>query len=104
MMSDCLSNLDKCKASCCKVLAFTLPGYLGRDLIDYYIKHGCNVKKISRDLTRILVPIVCPQLDPKTNLCKLHNTPDKPRLCVMQDAETMRSGRFYCTEGCIYGN
>ena len=99
-VSDCLLNLKNCNASCCRVIVFYNYGYMTEQLRDYYIKHGCKVEKINRELTRIIVPSICNQLDTNTNLCKLHGLPEKPVSCQRLDSETMKSGRYYKTEGC----
>ena len=103
-MNKCLDNLNICRASCCKWLPFYHHGFMSADLKDYYEKHGCKLERIKRDLYRIIVPCVCPQLDPVTCLCKLHGTAEKPKLCVDQNEETIKTGRYYLTEGCIYKN
>lgn len=103
-MSDCLSNLDKCKASCCKVIVFEWKGYMPQTYADYYLKHGCKLKRVSRDSIKVIVPSVCRYLDQDTSLCTLHDTNDKPLLCRKLDHTTYKSGGFHITEGCIYGN
>lgn len=102
-LSDCEKNLHICKASCCKVLVFNVSGFMTKEMKDYYLKHGCKLKRISRNVIRVVVPSICNQLDPKTNLCRLHNSPEKPSLCIKLNADTMKEDKFYCTEGCIYG-
>jgi len=98
-----MSNLGVCKASCCRVLSFVIETYMSDKLRDYYTKHGCKIERVGRNRWNIVVPCICPQLDPETNLCKLHGTDEKPKLCVEMNEKTMENGRYYCTEGCIYG-
>lgn len=97
----CLDNLHICKASCCKVLPFDKLGYFPEALKDYYIKHGCKVIRLKRDLHRILVPMRCPQLD-DNNLCKLHDTAEKPHYCSLLNKDTANDECVHLTEGCIY--
>jgi len=74
-----MSNLDKCKAACCRWLVFgDFP--LTRDHIHYYETHGCKVERVARGRYKIRVPVSCPQLG-DDNLCRLHGTKQKPTIC-----------------------
>jgi len=103
MTKACLDNLDKCKASCCRMLSFNLNVCIGHPLEDYYRKHGLKVTRLDRNTITILVPNICKQLDTETNLCKLHDTGKKPYYCRALNKKTIQNGQFYITEGCIYG-
>ena len=95
----CTDNLDKCKASCCKVLPFYVKSFPGDIWEDYYIKHGLEFTRISRTLIKVLVPYDCKQLD-ESNLCKLHGSEDKPSLCKALNEKTATN--YHITDGCIY--
>ena len=99
----CLENLHICNASCCRELSFDQGGHMTDMIKDYYTKHGCKVIRLSRALNRIVIPMICPQLDQATNLCKLHGTDEKPRPCQKLSADTMKEEHYRCTEGCMYG-
>ena len=99
---DCLSNLDKCKASCCKSISFDLNLPMHHPLEDYYCKRGLKVIRNSRTSMSVIVPHHCAQLDDDLK-CKLHGTPQKPALCRQLNAETAKTRLFRITEGCIYG-
>ena len=94
---DCKSNLGNCQAACCKLLAFNIETH-SEDRLDYYRKHGCQVLRLKRGLYRILVPSRCVQLD-NDNLCKLHGTEDKPKLCRAFNENN--KSRFFIPKGCL---
>ena len=94
---NCLDNLDKCKASCCKLLGFGIINPT-QERIHYYETHGCKVVRHNRSQYEVLVPFQCPQLD-DTNRCKLHGTDKKPKMCCRFDSENTTG--FIITEGCI---
>lgn len=102
MTDDCVSNLDICHASCCRVLPFNIKSYPGDNLEDYYRKHGCGIKRLSREFITVLVPCICKNLDTETNLCMLHDKGTKPALCKSLNSTTCNSRKYYLTEGCIY--
>ena len=96
-MVSCKSNLNKCKAACCRWLGFTV-GNLTRDKIHYYKTHGCKVTRLSHTTYHIEVPTKCAQLD-DNNLCKLHGTDEKPKLCTKFDENNTKG--YIIPEGCI---
>jgi hypothetical protein len=100
-VADCTDNLEKCKASCCRWLSFNLNSFPNDRNEDYYRKHGCVVRRIDRNMIEIGVPSVCAQLD-ENNHCKLHGTKQKPLLCVLMNEESVKTGRYYKTEGCMF--
>ena len=99
---NCLENLDKCKASCCRNLPFELNISIGHPLEDYYRKHGVKLIRVSRNILKLIIPHDCHQLT-EDNRCKLHGTKDKPYHCRMLDEKTAKLDKIYLTEGCIYG-
>ncbi|QDP57865.1 MAG: hypothetical protein Unbinned1693contig1002_9 [Prokaryotic dsDNA virus sp.] len=94
-MVDCLSNLDKCKASCCRVLCFDYPNLL-QSKIHYLETHGCTIKRSADRKYKVLVPLKCPHLTDDC-LCDLHN--NKPLLCKGLDENNIKG--YEITEGCI---
>jgi len=94
-----MNNLEKCNASCCKVLVFNIK-LLSKDMKKYYEHHGVKIIKYGRGY-RAIVPVNCLQLD-ENNLCKLHNTKDKPRCCV--NLVENNTSSYYLTEGCMLKN
>lgn len=102
MNDDCLSNLEKCKASCCRLLVFDVWCPKGHPKIDYYEKRGLRVIRKSRELISVYIPHRCAQLTDDC-LCKLHDTKDKPKACTNFTRETAKDGLYVVTEGCIYG-
>ena len=91
---NCKDNLDKCQASCCKLLVFD-KFYLKQEEIEYYQTHGCKIERGLNRGWRILVPMKCPQLE--NNLCKIQDT--KPKLCSDMCEKT--KSKYYLTEGCV---
>lgn len=98
--TDCLANLPNCKASCCRCIAVFIKSYPGDHTEDYYVKHGITVKRINREMIQLIVPNICKQLDETTNLCKLHDSGNKPIACKNLGYST--TSKYYITEGCIY--
>ena len=94
---NCIDNLHICKASCCRLMGFGIINPT-QERIHYYETHGCKVKRHSRLQYEVLVPMTCPQLG-DDNLCKLHDTDDKPAMCKRFDSE--HTVGFLITEGCI---
>ena len=88
---DCIKNLNKCKAACCRWMVFG-DYSLSPDQMHYYITHGCVLELVSIGKYKIRVPINCPQLG-DDNLCKLHGTSDKPNICTRFD-ETHTDGTW----------
>lgn len=121
---NCLCNLDKCKASCCRTLSLPLK-QLGkvrdgdkvtfgipaqRDMIRYMKYHGARyihgtISLVIRNPRIIGESIVfdakCEKLG-DDNLCKVHET--KPAFCRGLDHNTAKSKKYFITEGCIYGD
>lgn len=100
MIVDCLSNLDKCKASCCKLITFNVRCFPGSNIEDYYLKRGLTIHRLDRNTITVLVPSVCNQLD-ENNKCKLHGTNKKPVSCCDLNEKTIKSGKYWLTEGCL---
>ena len=96
-MKTCLDNLHNCHSSCCKSLVILLPNQ-SEQQIDAFIKLGCSVDKVGNSQHRILIPSTCKQL--KDELCSLHDTPEKPKICVRLDWNTKQM--YHLTEGCMY--
>lgn len=96
-MSDCVSNLSSCDAMCCKELSFVVR--MNPLKKDYYIKHGCKLKRLTQENWLVIVPMVCPQLE--DNRCKLHATSDKPIICSRFD-DKHKDGAIV-PKHCIYG-
>ena len=94
---DCLGNLHKCKASCCKTISFVLNVNLSQDQVKYYEYHGCVVSKIKHGTWRIIVPVKCKMLTYDYK-CKLHGTPDKPAVCRIGPLKTKD---YVITKGCL---
>lgn len=78
-MVDCLSNLEKCNAECCRILVFAGRN-LSQDKIKYYENHGCKIEKISHEQYQIIVPVKCQMLG-DDNKCKAHDSEFKPNVC-----------------------
>jgi hypothetical protein len=97
-MVDCLNNLNVCKASCCKVISFTVKA-LTEDRIRYYEYHGCNIRKNKNRTFTIEVPAKCEKLTHDYK-CSLHGSMFKPVDCRMSPNKA--GGNFILTEGCIY--
>jgi len=96
MELNCIDNLHKCNAQCCKQLKFDFR-HLTKNQIHYYETHGCKVSRMLDRSWVITVPMICPQL--KDNKCSLHGTPEKPQIC--QDYGNQKTGILY-PENCIY--
>ena len=92
---NCVDNLTKCNASCCRVIIFS-ERYLTAEFKEYYKAHGCTFERRGNRGWMIKVPMKCPNLG-DDNLCKIHE--NKPKLCAKFDEKCKNS--FYITEGCI---
>ena len=90
---NCLGNLDKCNASCCRQLGFTIPG-LDKEIKRYYELHE-NIKVIGDN---VVFFTKCKMLD-KNNRCKIHFR-GKPEVCKNGPSETNQEG-YIITEGCL---
>ena len=82
-MVDCIKNIDKCKARCCKSLTVTTK-IRTQDLLRYYKLHGCELVRVGREMYTIIMPVRCTALT-EDNLCSLHESGDKPNVCKMFD-------------------
>jgi len=94
---DCLGNLSKCKASCCKALVFYSKN-MTEDRKNYYQVHGCKLLRMNREMWQIVVPVKCNALTDE-NLCSLHGTPEKPKVCNRLDWAT--KNEYLITENCV---
>ena len=124
---NCLDNLDKCNASCCKAVYFdtgkltntVVFGLLTADKKYYHQLHRFEVIRLKNRMWQLTipddifkkaiikdnimeVPAECKALT-SDNKCKLHNTIYKPAICKFLNEETEKSDNIKITEGCIYG-
>ncbi len=126
---NCLDNLEKCKANCCKVVGFNLIGNVSRfvvfdtmtkDIKHYNELHGFQVKRLKNRKWQVIIPeylfkkaiITKKQKDEitikipvtcsalKDNKCSLHGTNQKPYWC--NDLREETTYKYFLTEGCIY--
>jgi len=67
-----MTECNKCGA-CCKVISFKVN--MTPELEDYYLARGFGIKD---DV--VLIYVRCPHLT-KDNLCDLHDTDMKPKIC-----------------------
>jgi len=93
----CVENLHLCKASCCKVLVFEIT-FMNNDIREYYLAHGCTLKRNAGRTWSVYVPMVCPQLG-EDNLCKIHDK--KPKVCAGFNEKSGKKG-YFITEGCLH--
>lgn len=127
---DCLGNLHRCQAACCKVLVFFLqdPALANnhpilknptKDLLNYYRLHNCKLERLNREnwrvivegerqlfqmsknLWRMLITVNCQALT-VDNKCGLHGTEEKPRTCRRFDENHQE--RYYIPEKCVLNN
>lgn len=120
-MVDCLNNLHRCKASCCRSFSFNdgvikeRPGlhkikiWLTKDMQSYYASQGCTYKHGILFLPIYLSDRVewingktvifrdCFYLDNETNLCKIHG--NKPKCC--SDLDETTKYKYRITENCL---
>ena len=73
---NCLDNLNKCDAMCCKVITIELRNPT-IDLLRYYKFHNCEVFRKSRTDYTVVVPLECNKL--VDNKCSIQDT--KPAVC-----------------------
>jgi len=98
MKIDCLSNLHKCGASCCKSVTFFTRG--DDEMVDYWEAHGMKV--VPHPIPghfMVVVPITCQQLDEDTLTCKLWGKPERPEVCNRLDFGATEG--YVLTEGCL---
>ena len=96
---NCLDNLGKCNASCCKSVVFVQEN-LSVDMQYYYKLHGCELIRKSHSLWWIVIPLRCQGLD-INNKCIHHENGLKPKVCKNFN-ESKKSG-YHIPKGCIYG-
>lgn len=125
-MSECVNNLHKCQASCCKGFTLYVPEEqfkklrigasfvakidLTKDLEWYYSLHGITVthegilmKKIAYEKVgdaRYLFHRRCNNLT-EDNLCKGHPH-NKPDACKRLTRETAEQQQYYLTSNCVF--
>jgi Fe-S-cluster containining protein len=121
-MVDCLANLSKCGAECCKVIPIPYPkpinlrkgttirrrvSDMNPDLRWYYDLHNVKVEedmivlKANRFIwtpTHLIIYQPCTLLD-ENNMCKGHSTGHKPEVCKRLDVG-MDADRYYLTPNC----
>jgi len=93
---NCLPNLRKCQARCCKLLVFVVEN-INMKYVQYYITHGCKIAQIGKSF-QIIVPMKCPQLD-NQNKCKVHGTNEQPDLC--KEFQEGKTKGHYIPPGCL---
>jgi hypothetical protein len=118
--NDCLCNLDKCHAECCKEFIIKhssrrrfVKGQLiqfmvdDEDLLKYYDFHDCNVngnivsiilEKFININGRLRIFKTCKYLTSE-DLCSIHESNMRPKIC---DYPTLKSKNTYLTKNCIY--
>jgi hypothetical protein len=95
-MVDCINNLDKCNADCCKYISIT-HGFMSEERKRYYELHNCKIVRITREKFLILVPLRCTALG-EDNLCTLHNE-NKPAVCKQFD--TGKTNNYWIPPNCL---
>lgn len=121
---NCLCNLHYCEAECCKEFKIKVPRvrlYRGLtfqfkeedDSSLYYFKtRGLevvgNIVKVKLDKFKkvgntLYIYHRCKMLD-ENNFCKLHNTPQQPKLCKYPNKDDIGEGFVYLTKRCVYDN
>lgn len=88
-MMEC--DASKCDAACCKLIVFK-PEVISKDLHEYYLAHGCEIKD-----GWVTVPSRCRQLT-EDNKCRIHAK--KPFLCRAFGNVTIKGA--YIPETCVY--
>lgn len=96
-MIDCLSNLEICKAGCCKSVIFYTPDLKNEEL-KFYEECGCKVGKFRGKQTYLVVPLRCKALT-EDNKCSIHDSPIRPRICQTLDYGNIKG--CFITEGCL---
>tara|TARA_Y100000310_G_C20703501_1_gene832320 strand:+ start:15934 stop:16254 length:321 start_codon:yes stop_codon:yes gene_type:complete len=95
-MLDCVSNLDVCKASCCKQVTFVVQG--DEDMENYWVLHGFTVVKKDDKNYYITVPSKCEVLG-EDNKCTLFGKPERPEVCGGLDFGN--TDGYIITKGCF---
>lgn len=129
MVNNCESNIDICKAECCKTFVLKCPKLnksnlipgtyisfrkaITSDLALYYKYHG--VKYIHSEISIFLDCfsvngndlIIFRQCDGLTDdlKCKYHNTPQQPKICQFPNKESHKDLKnVMITPNCIYNH
>lgn len=100
---NCLENLSRCKASCCRKFVFELRTHPGSHIEQYYRTRGLIIHRLSREVIEVHVPHNCVHLT-KDNLCDLHDTDRKPFYCNDLNDDTIKRKQYLKTEGCNLGD
>ncbi len=85
---DCVSNLSKCKAACCKLLGVH-KDVVTKEEKSVFKRENVRVNKLGNGKFLLLLPIRCAALS-EDNLCDLHGTDLKPSICRMYDGKHIR--------------
>ena len=96
---NCIENLPVCKASCCKLLSFIVHSFPGDRFEEYYLARGLKIKRRNRNELEVFIENRCVQLN-DDNLCRMHDSKDKPLICKNLNSDSINSGRYVKTEGC----
>lgn len=95
---DCLENLPKCKARCCKFMGFThYNSMLSTDLEKYYNAHGAKVIR-KKNIAIVLIKVQCKHLC-LNDTCGVQSS-DKFQVCH-HAYEKNRTGNIFMPS-CIY--
>ena len=93
---NCLDNLNKCKAECCRYFVFDMKGQMTDDLKKYYNAHE-NVKVIGE---KVYIYNKCKYLG-KDNKCKVYFRPElRPKICKEGYTETDKGVDY--PKSCIF--
>ncbi len=125
-----MSNLNICKASCCKTVGFNVSGVGGGNILNFPVMtasqkhynelHGFKVRRLRDRTWELIIPkklfdgsvitwndenstIIVPAVCSALtddNKCSLHGTDEKPYQCSDLNQETAH--KYFLTEGCIY--
>ena len=120
---NCLCNLKYCEAECCKEFRIGVPRirlFRGlplyfkepdENMLYYFKTRGLEVEgdvvKVKLDKFKkvgntLYIYHRCAMLD-ENNHCKLHNTPQQPKICKYPNKDNAGEGVVYLTKRCIYG-
>lgn len=118
---NCLDNLHKCKAECCKQFTINLPlGYRVKPgqvfmfrpdekLINYFKWHGVKInngvatvkiKRYKQFKNKLIVFAQCEMLDEDLK-CKVYNTDKQPIVC-RDIVKAVRDSNAYFTPNCVF--
>ena len=94
---NCLENLKKCNAACCRYFVFTIKN-ITPDQIKYYEAHENTKVKGNQ----VIVTNKCKYLD-NHNRCKVYHRPElRPKMCGRPGSYS-DSQAVTVPENCIYG-